>query len=362
MTAAALSAELEAALLRELQLAYDWDNRVRFGRALTPAVLVLSSSATRLGQWLPRARHLEISRPLVLDRSWQEVLAVLGHEMAHQFVDEVLRVTGEPAHGPTFQRVCAERGLDAAAVGIPEIVAAGAPDEASPDRQLERVRKLLALAASSSQHEAELAMRRAHELMLRHNLDVTERVAAAARAYEVRHLGDPTARITRIERDVVGVLAEFFFVRAIQIPAYLPALGRSGAVFEIAGTRANVELAVHVYEFLLATAARLWRENRHDARVRSGRDWMSYQCGVIRGFRDKLLDERTELRSVGLVWRGDRALDRYYHRRHPRIASVRRASRVDGAHAAGREAGRSIVLSRPVAGASSSGARRRLGP
>ena len=96
--------------------------------------------------------------------------------------------------------------------------------------------------------------------------------------------------------------------------------------------RANVELASHVYAFLLATAARLWRDNRGDARVRSGRDWLSYQAGVIRGFRDKLL------------------------------ASVQRQVRVDGAHAAGREAGRQIVLHQPVGGSSSNGPRRRLGP
>ncbi len=352
------TAALEASLLRELRITYDWENRVRFRNALTPAVLVLTDATTRLGQWLPRSRHLELSRPLLLDRPWPEAVSVLGHEMAHQFVDEVLKVIGEPAHGPTFQRVCAERGLDAAAAGIPTVHA----DASTPtDRTLERIRKLLALAGSSSQAEAELAMRRAHELMLRHNLDLQADAAVAA-TYTVRHLGDPATRISRVERDVMGVLAEFFFVRVIQIPVYQPLLGKNGAVFEIAGTRANVELASHVYAFLLATAARLWRDNRGDARVRSGRDWLSYQAGVIRGFRDKLLAERAELRSVGLIWRGDRALDRYYHQRHPRIASVQRQVRVDGAHAAGREAGRQIVLHQPVGGSSSSGPRRRLGP
>jgi hypothetical protein len=128
----------------------------------------------------------------------------------------------------------------------------------------------------------------------------------------------------------------------------LPQLGKRGAVFEIAGTRANVELAVHVYEFLLATAERLWLENRDDERVRSGRDRRSYQSGVIRGFRDKLTAERTELRGTGLVWVGDADLDRYYRARNPRVTTRSRRVRVDGAHAAGREAGRTIVLHKPV--------------
>ena len=40
-----LTAELEAALVRELAQVYAWENAVRFGRRLTPAVLVVSDAA-----------------------------------------------------------------------------------------------------------------------------------------------------------------------------------------------------------------------------------------------------------------------------------------------------------------------------
>ena len=83
-------------------------------------------------------------------------------------------------------------------------------------------------------------------------------------------------------------------------------------------------------------------------RVRSGRDRISYQTGVIRGFREKLLLERVELRGVGLVWAGDKRLDEFYRRRNPRIVTRRRSLRVGGAHHAGREAGRTVVLHKPV--------------
>ncbi|MBC7975773.1 MAG: SprT-like domain-containing protein, partial [Myxococcales bacterium] len=116
-TPAALSAALEAALLRVLRQRYDWENRERFANRLTPPVLVLSDSTTHLGRWHSATRILEISRPLLLDRPWLEVTSVLDHEMAHQYVDEFLRVHNEPPHGETFRRVCAERGIDARAAG-----------------------------------------------------------------------------------------------------------------------------------------------------------------------------------------------------------------------------------------------------
>ena len=354
-SAAALSAALEAALLRELRARYDWDNRTRFGGRLVPPVLVLSDATSHLGRWHSATRTLELSRALVLHRPWLEVASVLEHEMAHQFVDEVLRVRGETAHGETFRRVCAERGIDHRAAGAPSPAAA---DGADTDRVLDRIRKLLALAGSPNQHEAEIAMRKAHELMLRHNIEVAN-TRQADRSYEVRHLGDATRRGTRVESEVAALLSELFFVKVIRVPVYVPRTGKSGLVYEIAGTHANVEMASHVWAFLLATAERLWAENRHDARVRSGRDRLVYQSGVIGGFRDKLLAERTGLKQTGLVWVGDRDLDRFYRARHPHMVTRRHHVRINGAHAAGREAGRTVVLHKPVerGGSSPSGPR-----
>lgn len=345
-----LSIELEAAFLRELRNRYTWENESRFGNRLVAPVIVLAETASRLGRWVPATRTLEISRALVLDKTWLEVLSVLEHEMAHQFVEEVLGVRDEPPHGPTFQRVCDERGIDARAVGAP--VPSSVP-QLETDRILERIRKLLALAGSSNEHEAEIAMRRAHELMLRHNIDST-----AKATYEVRHLGEPEKRGTRVEADIAGLLAEFFFVNVVRVPAYVARTGTRGNVYEIVGTRPNVEMASHVWAFLLATAERLWQENRGDARVRNGRDRLAYQSGVIRGFREKLLAERVELRGTGLVWVGDRGCDKFYRARHPRIVTRRRNIRLTRALAAGAEAGRKVVLHKPVDDRSTN--RRRL--
>jgi len=336
-----LTAELEAALVRELRRLYDHRNELHFGNKLKKPVLVLTDTTKRLGQWSANRRMLELSRTLVLSRPWLEVTSVLEHEMAHQYVDEVLRVVDEPPHGATFTRVCAERGIHARAAGAPIAATAEAVIE---DRVIERIRKLLALASSENQHEAELAMKKAHELMLRHNIEQSE----AVHAYDVMHLGTPSRRANPVELEVVGIISEFFFVEVIRVPVYLPRSGAHAQTFEIIGARENVAMAAHVHAFLLATAERLWQENRTDRRVRGGRDRLAYQCGVIRGFRDKLLGERKELKGQGLVWVGDSHLDDFFHARHPRITRRRRYVRQSGAHAAGREAGRQVVLHRPV--------------
>lgn len=355
MSPETLSAELEAALLRELAELHATESWARFGDRLAAPRFALTDSTTRLGAWIRATRTIELARTLVLDRPWPDVVAVLQHEMAHQFVDEVLGVRDETAHGETFRRVCAERGIDAAAAGAPAAPAGAAP---VAERALERVRKLLALAGSANRHEAEAAMQRAHELMLRHNLEVAATIEA--RGFEVRHVGDPRRRTSAVESAILALLADCFFVQVIRIPVYLPREGRRGAVHELSGTRGNLELALHVHAFLLGTADRLWQANRGDARVRGGRDRLSYQAGVIEGFHDKLRGERRVLAGTGLVWRGDAQLDEFYRRRHPRIVTRRSTVRAGGAHAAGREAGAGVVLHRPVADGPRSG-RRLLG-
>jgi hypothetical protein len=349
----ALGAALEAALMRQLAALYRTENWLRFGNRLRTPVLALSDTTLRLGAWIRATRTLALSRALVLDHPWVEVVSVLQHEMAHQYVDEVLGVRDERPHGDTFRQLCDALGIDSRAAGRP-VPAAG-----TLDRVLARVRKLLALAASCNQHEAESAMQRAHELMLRHNLDAAD--ATAERTFEIRHLGDPSRRGSQVEAAIVGLLSEFFFVRAIRLPVYLPRAGKRGHVYELSGTRDNLELAVYVHAFLLGTAERLWTGHRADPRVR-GRDRIAYQSGVIRGFHDKLRADRSALAGTGLVWRPDAALTDFFDRRNPRTRARRSPAPTGPAHLAGREAGARVILHRPIATASNTSGARLLRP
>ena len=67
------------------------------------------------------------------------------------------------------------------------------------------------------------------------------------------------------------------------------------------------------------------------------------------GFSDKLDKQNTKTTSEGLVWVGDGDLDRFYRARHPYIRNVRYGGqRRTPAFASGKEAGKSIVMSKPM--------------
>jgi hypothetical protein len=346
-----LNAELEVLALRAIRVEHRDLHGLLFGGRLSCPSFALSDARSRLGQWLPSSRTIELSRQLLIDLTWGTLVEVLKHEMAHQYVDEVLGARDESAHGPAFRRVCSERGIDARSSGAPQ---QGSSESNMEERAaLEKISRLLSLAQSSNEHEAQAAMAAAQRLMLKYNLEACTR--SQARDYCFRHVGKPTGRVYEAPRILALILSEHFFVETIWVPVWRPLEGKRRSVIEVCGTHANVEMAEYVHDFLTQTSERLWLEHKRERGIRSNRDRRAFLAGVMTGFRDKLASQKKQHREHGLVWRGDAQLGAYVKERHPRLSWTRYASsQHHAAHAEGRRAGSSIVLHRGLGRASES--------
>jgi len=352
-----LSAELETALVREIRREWHRLNDSHFKAVLKAPAFLPSDAASRLGRFDRGTRVLELSRQMLLTHGWTALVEVLKHEMAHQYVLEVLAVEDESAHGPAFRGVCERLGIDAKAAGLPENVS-GVPDE---DKVLGRIARLLALAESSSVHEAEAAMNAAQRLMLKYNLERAEVIReagpqAAKGSYSSRMLGRPSGRVSEAERMLATILSAFFFVEVIWVPVYRPLEGKRGSMLEICGTPQNLEMASYVHTFLVHAGERLWSEHQRATGTRQNRDRRTFVAGVMSGFSAKLKSERRVQQQQGLVWLGDAELRSFYRRRHPRVVTVRfGGSERNDAHARGRAAGERLVLHKPITSGPSGG-------
>jgi hypothetical protein len=350
-----LSGELERAALHAIIRTWEDLNGALFRFQLTRPALEFVASSSRLGRWHGGLRVIEIARSLLLDHGWGVLVEVLKHEMAHQYVDEVLGQPDDAMHGVVFRRVCEERGIDPSAAGVPRV-----DERAPPDQHLlERIAKLLALAESSNEHEAQAAMSAAQRLMLKYNIDLA--VSGRVPAYGFRHLGEPSGRVNEAQRILAGILGDHFFVQTIWVPVWRAQAGRRGSVLEICGSQANLELAEYVHAFLNVTAERLFREYRSGPSGR-GAKRLTFVAGVMSGFRERLERERKKSKAEGLVWVGDAALDGFFRKRHPRIRWTRYAvGHGSEAYAHGREAGERIVLHRGITDNSRAHTTRLLG-
>jgi hypothetical protein len=299
---------------------------------------------------------------LFVKEAWGTVLEVLKHEMAHQYVHEILGRMDEPSHGPAFREVCARLGIDARAAGVP----AGPPaaTEGGHDQHvkvLERIAQLLALAQSSNVHEAQAATSLAQKLMLKYNV---ESAALGVRGgYEFRHLGVPSGRVSDSERLLSIILGQHFFVEVIWVPVYRPLEKKRGHVLEICGTRPNLEIASYVHAFLTRSAENLWAEHKREQGIKGNRDRRTYLSGVMDGFREKLEAETKHHKEQGLVWVGDADLSKYFRKRHPHIRHTRSAGpSKNEVHGAGKSAGRRLVLHRGMHDAPAAGGTTKLLP
>lgn len=343
--AARLAAEIRVAWTRKLVLWWHHYNAEYLGQALRAPLIELVDSQAALGRWYGAQRRLVLAVSHIEHDPWLDVLDTLRHEMAHQYVDEVLEVDGETAHGPAFQRACHKLRCSPRARGA---------DSRRPlereDRLLRRLHKVLSLADSPNENEAEVAVQKARQMLLRYNLDVVS--LDAERHYARRSLGLVKGRRASYELWLSLILQEFFFVETIWAESYIAARDRAGTVLEIYGTEANLNMAAYVYDYLTQLMGPLWETYRRAAGLDSNRERQRYWSGLLEGFYRKLRQRDEVERAQGgalVAWKGDPQLRRYYEHVNPRIrVRYGRGVQPSDAYRAGLVEGGNVEIRRPI--------------
>jgi hypothetical protein len=348
--------ELERRILKGLLAEWQYAAaalKYKHGYALAMPGFALDQLDSVMAKWIPEKRLIVFSRNLVREYPWLAVRDVLLHEMAHQLAGEALGEDTAP-HGPLFRNACKLLGADPKGTSDLAALSATADESAMPDndRILLKVQKLLALAQSANKHEAELAMAKAHEFIVRYNVDLL--AGANEHDYGSICLGRPARRHTQDEYALASLLGEFYFVQTIWIPAYVLAKNRMGSVLEISATPANLKMAGYVHAFLQRTIGDQWQAFCHGKRLSLHRK-TDFALGLLKGFKEKLRVqeqawERANGSTYALIRRGDGKLKEYFRERYPRRRSISgRGRRIDqDIHNAGMEVGRKTVLSKPV--------------
>ncbi len=339
---------LQTAWIVHLRWYYDLFNYEYARDALQPPLIELSASETTYGEWNPTTRTITISARHVLAHSWTEVLETLRHEMAHQYVDEVLRVSNAAPHGSDFAEACKILRAEARAAASPEDLEALGQSREERDRLLGRVRELLALAGSPNEHEAASAMRMAQRFLLKYNLSLAD-IEGRTQEYETRIVGRIAQRIQEYEYTLGHILQNHFFVCTLWSFSYDARSNRQGRVLELSGTKSNLDVAVYVHTYLTRLADSLWLSRRRLSAAERGTK-RQYLAGVFRGLYQKLENERKQLKEEqGLVWTGDRDLDAYYRYRNPRVAKSSGSGVTrDRSYFDGVSDGQQITIHRPL--------------
>ncbi len=276
----------------------------------------LNTMSRRLGYWSGMKKEICINREYALSRNWDSVRRILLHEMAHQFAEQVFGAQTETPHGPLFKKACYLLRADCRA-----------SEECLPDDGnsgiMGRIKKLFALAESSNRNEAESAMRKAHLLVAKYNIDILTR--NGSRNFISVFAGSPGLRHPREEYFLAQLLRDFYFVWTIWIPAYVIEKQKMGRVLELSGTPENISIASYVYDFIMRYIENRWVEY-NSLNLLNRYQKTDFASGIINGFASKLKSgSKIEPRTGGaLIKVDDPLLKEYAQHRYPRTISISR--------------------------------------
>ncbi|MBI5496507.1 MAG: DUF2786 domain-containing protein [Deltaproteobacteria bacterium] len=342
------------AVLLGLQNAWAALNTRMFQGRLRPVTMELADLERTVASWNPADRLMRFSRQACTTLLWPQVEEVLKHEMAHQFVSDVLGVTDEASHGRAFRETCARLGIDARATGTPELNLA--PEEQAV---LRKVEKLRALATSPNAHESATAQALADRLVneFKELFDAMS-PPAADETVSVRHVGVMKLRRDAVDTELAHVVAEHGGVRIIWTNGLDDEGHPAGSILELLGPPSNLERAAYLHDFLARAIGELWEADRrrHGGASRTART--SFMVAALREFARKLAKE--PVHAHALIPATLARVDQFTRARYPRLRTTYSRSSVDPhAAARGASAGRDLEFRQGVDGAAGP---RLLGP
>ncbi len=308
----------------------------------------------RLGCWSPNKREITLSREIVDGGRWDDLKEVLLHEMAHQVAHEGFRATSETDHGDCFRRACRLLRANPAASGKYRSLHARlrrGEELDGRDRIVVRVRKLMALAESSNPNEAHAAMRKAFELISRHNVDLIGR--GVDQDYHSIFLGTPRLRHFREAYHLAHLLQDFYFVQGMWIRTWVLEKDKMGRVLEISGNRKNIMIAEYVHDTICRYIDTAWTDYRRGKGLNRYRK-TDFAVGIIRGFATTLRKASPSARpgdGDGLpVFFEDHALTGYLAQRYPHVRSFSRKGPAHDAQvlADGTKKGRKLIIAKGI--------------
>ena len=350
-------------LQSEFKLICDW-----YKISLATPAFRLTESQRTLGSWNPDTRTISISTILIHEYSWDTVINVLKHEMAHQYVHEFLGRGMEQPHGPAFTDSCEKLGVlypfNTATGDTPKIYTA--ENQHEPDTEynskVNKVRKMLSLAGSANKHEAAAAMSKANVFIRKYNLERLEKVEASQYSYEIKNTGKK--RLNIIARRIAALLMDYFYVDVVYSELFDAEKAEFYKTIELLGTRENVSFAGHVYDFLAQRVEFLWKNYKKNSKAQ-GKLRKTYILGLLQGFREKLeKEEKRQVLSVkmpaenghketisSLIVGKDPGLSSFIAKRFPRLRKVRYGAPgiyCSNTYSAGKTEGKKIIVHKVV--------------
>jgi hypothetical protein len=329
------------------------------------------------GEWNPTTRTTRLNAVLFRDYEWAAVVRVLKHEVGHQIVSEIFDQDQHGCvHGEFWKLACQAVGLDNITRCDSGDFLAGLKGSSEETSVTRKIKACLAKGrdAAATPAEVELFLAKAQELMMKNSITESDLYKSQV-VWNKRPLGECYERWPSWMSEMGHILDEYYNVRRIRACKYIK--GRKVYYMEIYGTTDNLNMAEYVFYAILNNAQHLYDQalNEHKRKMQEDEcykerhsDWYdgrakrftftSFMEGLLNEFSNKLFTEKQnvegemtpdDLAKYALVsTENEKLLDEMHSKQYPNLRFFRTARSTGIGRVAGRSAGRSLNIGKPV--------------
>lgn len=248
-------------------------------RCSYPISVVIYTDKTMLGYFDPTFYEMGFHEQLMYADK-KQLHHIIRHELAHYltFIKYGFQV---PSHGAEFRNLCQQMGWGKEVyLAKIHLEKNEHPSDIYKDSDvLRKVQKLMALATSSSQHEAESAMIKSQQLLLKHNIDSKYTHSSNEKVF-LKRIMQQKQRSAKMR--AIAKILEAFFVSAVFHQ------GKEGVVLEIVGNEVNLQIADYVADVLQNKLEDLWESAKKEHRLKGVIAKNSFFTGIAKGYCTKL--------------------------------------------------------------------------
>ncbi len=275
---------IKLVLSREVRLRVTGDRFYNREETISyPIKVVIYNNKSMLGYFNADFYELGFHERLMYSSS-TKLQNLIRHELAHYLTYNMHGGATQP-HGSEFRAFCELLGWGEDVYKATLCLEDDDTPAIEESTVLRKVQKLMALATSTNQHEAEQAMIKSQQLLLMHNIE----------SRDVNETEDEKVFLKRIMKQKredakmrsIAKILETFFVSTVY--------SRAGGFtyLEILGSAVNVEIAEYVADVLHHELDRLWQQ----VGLRGTTAKNSFLLGLAKGYCNKVEALKQEYRT-----------------------------------------------------------------
>ena len=285
----------------------------RYKLPLYAPVIHVHKSHNILGRWDSQYRTISLSAKIFHEYSWDTVLNIFKHEIAHQICSEMFHE--DARHCEQFHKACELIDVPPAYrrpfLNYEEFKTVHEDNGRNDqwDNLIVKIKKLYSLAGSSNEYESLAALAKAKQLIDKYH--ISHVVLEEAETIVYKQIILHKKKIASYQQKIAALLSRYFYVHIIQTRQYNQHEGCMNPVFEVFGRPGNVEFALHCFQFLEERVRTLWQNKSHALVSKTVRFRNSFMLGILAGVEEQLIKQENEKKKQQWAKNSEQSQHRY---------------------------------------------------